>query len=162
MRRNSISRTFGWCGFGRELRKFTKNPIVLEDGGYERNEYAHERVYNLNDADVVISKTITEKHRLVIDLDSPHQYYPSTTEGHGHLYFDTELEWDAALEILEVLAKHGIVQEGYVKASRARGYSAVRLPWIKKAEREPKPFDIFAEDPWEDDSDKGWRKKGKV
>lgn len=155
--RRLINVPLGWCGFGRELRKFSKTPIVLEDGDYERNEYAHERVYNLNEADVVLSKTITGKHRLVIDLDSPHQYYPSTTEGHGHLYFDTELEWDACIEILEVLAKHGIVQEGYAKASRARGYSAVRLPWIKKAERETKPFDIFAED--EDDSDKGWRRK---
>lgn len=37
----------------------------------------------------------------------------------------------------------GILEEGYVAASRMRGYSAIRLPWVKKdnsgSEKEP-PF----------------------
>lgn len=154
---------FGWAAMGRKLRAFTKDPIVLEHEGYERNEYAHKEVWNVDQADVVISEThgvdfVTGKpvHRLVIDLDGPHQYYESTTEGHGHLYFDNDLSWEACTEILDVLAKHGIVQPGYVKASKARGYSAVRLPWIKKPQRETL-FDIFKTD--DDNSESGWRRK---
>lgn len=154
-----MNKPFGWAGMGRKMRRFTKDPIMLEYGDEERPEYAHEEVYNVDQADVVISETYgvdfmsgETVHRLVLDLDGPHQYYESTTPGHGHLYLDNDLSWEACVEIMDVLAKHGILQEGYAKASKARGYSAVRLPWIRKPER------VF--DPFEDnDSESGWRRK---
>lgn len=71
-------------------------------------------------------------HAPVIDLDIPHVWVPSSTAGHGHLYLDHVLSWGRYLRLLEALADAGVVERGYVSASEARGYTAVRLPWIKK------------------------------
>lgn len=138
-------RPFGFCGFGRELRTFSDNPITLKYEGEEGfeycNEFAHQQAWGYDSADIILSKTVLGMHKPVLDIDIPHQYYESSTEGHGHLYFDIDLTWDAYREILEVLAKHGIIGPGYLKASIARGYTAVRLPWVKK--KENVAFDVF-------------------
>ena len=34
--------------------------------------------------------------------------------------------------MLEAMAAAGIVQHGYVNASKKRGFTALRLPWVKK------------------------------
>ena len=68
----------------------------------------------------------------VLDIDFPCALIPSTTEGHFHLYLDKELSYTDYMKLLKVLSEVGIIEEGYYKASKARGYTAVRLPWIKK------------------------------
>lgn len=74
----------------------------------------------------------TRKHMPVIDIDVKAFLIPSTTLGHSHLYIDHEVEWEDYIAMLKAMAKCGIVEPGYVSASEARGYTAVRLPWIKK------------------------------
>jgi hypothetical protein len=74
----------------------------------------------------------TDRHRVVLDLDMPAQLVESTTPGHFHLYIDKELTWAAYLALLFALQKAGIIERGYLRASRARGYTAVRLPWVRK------------------------------
>jgi len=71
-------------------------------------------------------------HYLFLDLDVPHEYVPSSTEGHGHLVVDVSLGEDAMFEVLGVLAKHGVVQLGWVAACAARGAATLRLPGVKK------------------------------
>lgn len=71
-------------------------------------------------------------HKPVLDIDLPVIVLPSSTEGHHHLYIDKVLTWDQYVELLDVLVKVGIVQEGFRNASVAREHTAVRLPWIKK------------------------------
>jgi hypothetical protein len=71
-------------------------------------------------------------HKPVIDIDLPAQLVPSSTPGHYHLYLDVEVPWDAYVDLLEALAAAGIVEHGYVSASIARGYTAVRPPWVRK------------------------------
>lgn len=71
-------------------------------------------------------------HMPVIDIDLPCAWVPSTNEHHGHLYINQVVTFDGLVEILEVLEKHGIVQSGYRAAAEARGYSAVRVPGLKK------------------------------
>ncbi|MFW6598142.1 hypothetical protein ACOCHS_06390 [Propionibacteriaceae bacterium Y2011] len=71
-------------------------------------------------------------HYPVIDLDIPVTLIPSSTPGHSHLYIDTAVPWDKFVDVLQALAHAGIVEQGYADASVRRGYSAVRLPWIKK------------------------------
>lgn len=87
----------------------------------------------------VIISMIADKvthHKLLIDLDLPAKLVPSTTEGHFHLYVDHEIEKDAYFNLLNALVGAGLVEPGYVRASEARGYTALRLPWIKKEEEE--------------------------
>lgn len=57
---------------------------------------------------------------------------PSSTEGHFHLFLDKEMSWKSYKKLLEILAQVTIIEEGYMRASVAREYSAVRLPWVKK------------------------------
>lgn len=73
-------------------------------------------------------------HRPVLDLDYPAQLIPSTTPGHFHLYLDHEVPHDAYMRLLDALADCGLIEDGYRNASHDRGYTAVRLPWVRKAE----------------------------
>ena len=77
-------------------------------------------------------KPATDLHKPVLDLDIPAVLLPSSTEGHFHLYIDKEMSWKSYKKLLTVLAEVGIIEEGYLRASVARKYTAVRLPWIKK------------------------------
>ena len=96
----------------------------------------------LEDAVLVGSKMpygswVTEGlHKPVIDVDVPIRVVPSTTEGHSHLYIDTEMTFPALLHLLEAMVDVGLVEYGYLQGVRARGASYVRLPWVKKVERE--------------------------
>lgn len=80
-----------------------------------------------------ISDNVT-LHRPVIDIDHPVKIVESSTAGHSHLYVDLVMPWDDLVKLLDVLAEIGLVEPGYVNASKARGYTAVRLPWVSKAE----------------------------
>jgi hypothetical protein len=71
-------------------------------------------------------------HAPVLDIDIPHTLVPSSTPGHSHLYLDVEMTWAQYERLLEVLADVGIIEKGYYLASQARGFTAARLPWIKK------------------------------
>jgi hypothetical protein len=71
-------------------------------------------------------------HAPVIDFDIPIMAVPSSQMGHWHLYIDGECSDEMHFEILDTLAKAGFVEEGYAKASRTKGYSAVRPPGVKK------------------------------
>jgi len=71
-------------------------------------------------------------HRPVIDIDHLVAVVESSTAGHSHLYVDLAMPWEDVVKLLEVMAEVGLVEPGYVNASKARGYTAVRLPWITK------------------------------
>jgi hypothetical protein len=71
-------------------------------------------------------------HRPVLDLDLPAQLIPSSTPGHFHLYLDREVEHEPYMRLLDALADCGLIEDGYRNASRDRGYTAVRLPWVTK------------------------------
>ncbi|MBV9919827.1 MAG: hypothetical protein JOY78_03095 [Pseudonocardia sp.] len=86
----------------------------------------------LETANLVTSESVGERHRVVLDIDLPAKLIPSSTPGHSHLYINHEMSWEDYTRLLNVLAEVGIVEPGYVRASLDRGYTAVRLPWIKK------------------------------
>lgn len=71
-------------------------------------------------------------HRPVIDIDHRVAVVESSTAGHSHLFVDVMMPWEDLVRLLEVLAEIGLVEPGYVNASKARGYTAVRLPWVSK------------------------------
>jgi hypothetical protein len=90
---------------------------------------------------VVTSLTKSGWHAPVLDIDIPCTYVPSTTEGHGHLYIDKELTLPQYIELMEVLVRLGIVERGFLISLEQRGFTAVRLPWIKK----PSKYDPWNE-----------------
>jgi hypothetical protein len=72
-------------------------------------------------------------HKPVLDIDFPVQAVPSSTPGHFHLYLDKKLTWEQYDRLLGVMAEIGLLEPGYVSASRDRKHTSVRLPWVRKA-----------------------------
>lgn len=69
-------------------------------------------------------------HMPVIDIDWPCRLVPSRTPGHFHLYIDHEVEAASYFNMLDAMARAGIVQRGYAEASRMHGASFARIqPW---------------------------------
>lgn len=67
-------------------------------------------------------------HYLMLDLDIPHQYIPSSTEGHGHLIIEKVMHEDTMWKILDMLVKAGILQEAFVTLAKRRGAVFLRHP----------------------------------
>lgn len=111
---------------GQKLRK-------VEDFG----NYADPRI-PVEEDDIDAAKIATsevwgsENHKPVLDIDFPVKVVPSTSEGHFHLFIDCEMSWEKYDYLLRTLAHVGIIESGYMSASIDRGYTAVRLPWVKK------------------------------
>ena len=78
-------------------------------------------------------------HKPVLDLDFPAKLLDSSTPGHHHLLIDKEMSWEQYVKMLDVLAEVGILQQGYVNASKERKFTCVRLPWVKKTDIQPAP-----------------------
>lgn len=89
---------------------------------------------DLEKAQVITSRVAGKDnvHKLLLDIDIPAQLIPSSTPGHSHLYIDKEMSEDAWSTLLFALSSAGIIEPGYMRASISRGFTALRLPWIKK------------------------------
>lgn len=81
---------------------------------------------------VISSLLYNGMHAPVLDIDIPATLVPSSTEGHSHLYLDVAMTWTQYCKLLDLLSEVGIIEEGYRNASIARGFTAARLPWVKK------------------------------
>lgn len=71
-------------------------------------------------------------HAIALDLDVPAFLVPSSTPGHSHLYIDRVVKEDDYFTLLNLLAKIGVLESNYVIASKSRGGTYLRLPWVKK------------------------------
>lgn len=69
-------------------------------------------------------------------LTCDHHYLPSSTPGHAHLYLDFALPETKFFTMLDLLRKAWFIEPGYADASKHRGYSAVRVPWVKKPQKD--------------------------
>lgn len=100
------------------------------------SEHTEVETSDLDEATVITSivadATIFNLHKVVVDLDHPAILLDSSTPGHHHLYIDKEMPWDDYAKLLRVMAEVGLLEQGYVDACLYRGYSAVRLPWVRK------------------------------
>lgn len=95
-------------------------------------------------ANLVCSLCESGKHAPVIDIDVPISVYPSSQLGHNHLYIDKEITWNQYVRILKALAAAGIVEDGYLNVSLAKGYSCVRPIGIVKP-GSPRGADVLVE-----------------
>lgn len=137
----TLGKSFRWEKLlGPELLKSTKKMLRKNKSKDEYDEGFYTKIpdeaSNVSDAELIASLNANGKHRPLLDIDFPAAVIPSSTEGHCHLYIDKELEWKDYQKLLNVLADLGIIEHGYRGASLARGYSALRLPWIKKNEED--------------------------
>ena len=73
-------------------------------------------------------------HAPVLDFDLPCQWVESSTPGHGHLYINKAMPWADVAVLLRALCAVGLIEPGFRDASIARGYTAVRVPWVKKGD----------------------------
>jgi hypothetical protein len=78
------------------------------------------------------SRTPRGNHLPLIDLDFPHQYLPSSTPGHGHLYLDREISWFRWVVLMIGLYSGGVVEKGYFWWSLRRGQNYLRKPGVLK------------------------------
>jgi hypothetical protein len=137
----TLGKSFKWEKLlGPELTKATRKILKKNksEDAYDEGFYTKipDEAAGITDAELIASLNPSGKHRPLLDIDFPAAVIPSSTEGHCHLYIDKELEWKEYKKLLNVLADLGIIEHGYRGASLARGYSALRLPWIKKDEED--------------------------
>lgn len=78
----------------------------------------------------------SSRHVIALDIDHPAWLIESSTKGHHHLYIDVPggVEHEDYMALLELLGKIGVIEPGYVEASKARGSTFLRLPWVGKHE----------------------------
>lgn len=84
------------------------------------------------DANLISSENSHGTHYLMLDLDTTHWYSESSTDGHGHLVICHSLELDQLKEIINVLVKNGVLQEGIKKQLDDRGCLTLRMPGMSK------------------------------
>lgn len=72
-------------------------------------------------------------HAPALDIDIPMEVIPSSTPGHCHLFFPSlRLTWPKYRTLLDALAAAGILEPGYVEASKGNGCTVLRLPGVRK------------------------------
>lgn len=105
-------------------------------GGKHQFDYDHE-------PNLVTSRLPLGGHRPVFDLDFACRLLPSSTPGKFHLYMDGIVLDDAELgELLKVMTKVGIVQEGWSRWHEVDGACCLRLPGVtKEGAQKPPPLD---------------------
>lgn len=89
----------------------------------------------LVDSDVISSELtgfVPGTHAPCIDIDVPIRVVESSTPGHSHLYIDVAMTWVKYEALLQALVDAGLVEIGYLKVSRFRGGTHLRLPWVRK------------------------------
>lgn len=74
------------------------------------------------------------RHAVLLDLDYPAYLIESSTPGHHHLYLDVPggVKHEDYMELLALLGRIGVIEEGYAEVSIKRGHSDLRLPWVTK------------------------------
>lgn len=107
---------------------------VADFANYEDERSLTEDISMANVITSVVAGTDGKMHKVVIDVDLPATLLPSSTSGHHHLFIDREIPWEAYVNLLDAFVAAGIVEPGYVEASRIRGHTAVRLPWVRKGD----------------------------
>jgi hypothetical protein len=111
--------------------RFYQSDLDRDEGDYSVTEL--EQPSEDNPANLVSSLCVDGRHRPALDIDVPCEFIPSSTEGHGHLYFPTiNLTWENYKRLLTALTQAGIVERAYVLASEKRGQTLLRLPGTKR------------------------------
>jgi hypothetical protein len=71
-------------------------------------------------------------HAPVLDIDLPAALVPSSTPGHYHLVIERAMTWRTYKRLLRAMTRAGLLEKGFTKMAIRRGYTSVRVPWVKK------------------------------
>jgi|SRR5690606_41887835 len=96
------------------------------------SKYEQRTMTDPEHAQLISSRDVTGRHRPLLDLDMDAALFPSSTENHWHLYIDKPMTWRQYKRLLRALARAGVIERGYMRASFQRGHTALRLPWYLK------------------------------
>lgn len=117
-----------------------KKPDPKQEGNYSSKK--PEDVPDPDDANLISSEldypydedvpADDRLHAPALDVDLPVQVIESSTPGHYHLYIDRPMTWKEYKHLLRALARAGIIEKGYYKASVKRGATFLRKPGVKK------------------------------
>lgn len=110
-------------------------PMILSLLKYRQYEDRHPES-DIFDGNVISSHTAEGKHLPVIDLDYDHEYVPSTTPGHGHLYLNVPISRWRLFFLLWGLYVGGAIEKGNFWWSLRRGGTFVRRRGVWKTARE--------------------------
>lgn len=92
-------------------------------------------VTSLIELDPLIQRATEPLHAPALDIDLPCRLVPSSTPGHFHLFIDAAVPQSAYYDLLDALERCGLVEAGWVRASKVRGYTALR----HNCQKEPRP-----------------------
>jgi hypothetical protein len=121
------------------LNRNNRGPYSLHDDDHEWDSSVNSaEACPVDEANILTSEVAGKPgmHKVALDIDLPAKLLPSSTPGHWHLYIDRELPWETYTKVLDALAEAGIIETGYARASKIRGYTSVRPPWLPKTEDE--------------------------
>jgi hypothetical protein len=123
-----------------QLNQSERPPLSLhgDDPVWDAGVSTDQEVVGVPEANILTSDVPGKPgiHKLALDIDLPAKLVPTTTPGHCHLYIDHEMPWEAYVKVIDALAEAGIIEKGYARASKIRGYTSVRPPWLPKTEDE--------------------------
>jgi len=106
-------------------------PFLLTLIKYRLREDRQE-VIREQDANLVSSRTWDGRHLPIIDLDLAHEYVPSNTPGHAHLYLNEEIStWRWCVLMIGLRAGKVLDKGAFVWGIR-RGANFARLPGVPK------------------------------
>lgn len=88
------------------------------------------QVDSLAEANLVSSLCGNGMHKPALDLDFNAQLFRSRDIGHHHLYLDKAMSWEQYEKLLDVMAEVGLLEPGYVSASKERQQTFLRLPVV--------------------------------
>lgn len=83
---------------------------------------------------LISSLTHDGKQMPIIDMDFPHHYEASTSDGHSHLYVDIPMSRWRWFVLMCALRYTGVIELGFFVWSLRRGANFVRLPGVKKVD----------------------------
>lgn len=114
----------------------TGDSINSGDPRFVQADLEHDRkqVETYGEANLISSYVTGEGddalHRPALDLDFKAQLFESRS-GHYHLYLSKHVTWSQYVKLLEVMGEIGLLEEGYVSASKARGMTFLRVPVVR-------------------------------
>lgn len=79
-------------------------------------------------------EALLRAHMPIVDLDYPHEYVPSSTPGHAHLYLNVEIGRARWICLMLGLWIGGVVSRNYMLWSFRRMANYARQPWVSKAD----------------------------
>jgi hypothetical protein len=109
-----------------------------DDPVWDAGVSVDQHICGVDEANILTSEVTAKPgmHKLALDIDLPAKLMPTTTPGHWHLYIDHEMPWEVYVKVIDALAEAGVIEKGYARASKIRGYTSVRPPWLTKTEDE--------------------------